>query len=53
MIDDANEDESNNTEDDENDEDLNEPSDINVALRRISWLPSVLLGKQAHRSRPM
>ena len=50
MIDDANEDEINNTEDDENDEDLHEPSDINVALRRISWLPSVLLGKQAHRS---
>ena len=53
MIDDANEDEINNTEDDENDEDLHEPSDINVALHRILWLPSVLLGKQAHRSPSM
>ena len=52
---DGNEDVTNDddTEDENNDEDLYESSDINVALNRISWLPSVLLGKQPHRSSSM
>lgn len=36
-------------DDDDEDDEEEEPNSINSALRRISWLPSVLLGKQPYR----